>query len=165
MERVILLLGGNIGDVEHRIERAVELIKERIGQIALRSTMLRSEPWGFNNEAVAPFTNLAIEVETELDPEKLLDATQQIERETGRERNIERDEKERLNERYASRKIDIDIIFYGERVHNSERLTIPHPLLCEREFVLEPIVQIRADLRHPIVNKSCFELLEELKNR
>ncbi|MFI3248643.1 MAG: 2-amino-4-hydroxy-6-hydroxymethyldihydropteridine diphosphokinase [Rikenellaceae bacterium] len=161
MERVMILLGGNIGDVESRIDRAVELISQRVGRVTARSTMRRSEGWGFK-EQVAPFTNQAVEVESELEPEELLTRTQQIEREAGRERAKESEEKMERGEIYASRKIDIDIILYGEMAYRSERLVLPHPLMQEREFVLAPIVEIAPEWRHPILNKSCRELLNEL---
>ncbi len=164
MERAILLLGGNIGDVERRIGRAVEMIERRIGRVNRRSEMVKSEGWGFN-EQVAIFTNQAIEVQTALGVEELLDATQTIEDEVGREREEEREEKIKRGERYASRKIDIDIIFYGEMIYKSGRLEIPHPLMQEREFVLNPIVQITPEWSHPKFNKSCEELLNELKTR
>ncbi len=164
MERVILLLGGNIGDVELRIERAVEMIEERVGAVVNRSEMIKSEPWGFK-EVVAPFTNQAIEVETALTPEELLKATQNVENESGRDREEEQDEKERRGEKYASRKIDIDIIFYGDTVYKSERLELPHPLMQERDFVLNPTVQIAHEWIHPTLKRSCKELLEELKTR
>ncbi|MFI3289354.1 MAG: 2-amino-4-hydroxy-6-hydroxymethyldihydropteridine diphosphokinase [Rikenellaceae bacterium] len=164
MERVILLLGGNIGDVELRMKRAVEMIEERVGVVTKRSAMVKSEPWGFK-EVVAPFTNQAIEVETLLTPEELLDVTQKIERESGRDREEEREEKVRRGEKYASRKIDIDIIFYGDITYKSERLELPHPLMQERDFVLSPIVQIAPEWIHPTLKRGCKELLEELKNR
>ncbi len=164
MARVMLLLGGNIGDVECRIDRAVELIEKSVGRVMARSEMLESEPWGFNG-VVAPFVNQAVVVESELQPEELLVATQSVEQAVGRERDRERCEKEAKGERYASRMIDIDIILYGETTHRSERLELPHPLMQEREFVLNPIVQIAPDWCHPIFEKSCEELLKELKMR
>ncbi len=165
MERVMLVLGGNIGDTCARIDRAVELIDQRVGRVVKRSKMITSEPWGFEDkiETTPPFTNQAVEIECDMNPEKLLDMTQSIEQEVGREKNIEREERERRGERYASRKIDIDIILYGEKLYKSERLELPHPLMQEREFVLAPIVEIAPEWRHPKFERSCKELLKELK--
>ncbi len=163
----MLLLGGNIGDVEQRIDRAVEIIRREIGSVTKRSRMKKSEPWGFEDreDTTPPFTNQAVEVETSLNPEELLKATQRAEQESGRERDKELCEKELRGEKYASRKIDIDIIFYGEECYKSETLELPHRLMQEREFVLEPIVEITPEWRHPRFGKSCRELLDELKTR
>ncbi len=157
----MLLLGGNIGSVERRIDRAVELIAKRCGEIKRRSQMMRTEAWGFSRPT-PDFVNQAVEITTTLSPEELLNATQQIEREEGREREAEREEKSVSGERYCSRKIDIDIIFYGESIYRSERLTIPHPLMQEREFVLRPIVQIAPEWRNAKEGMSCEELLKRL---
>ncbi len=164
MERVMLLLGGNIGDVESRIDRAVEIIECEVGRIVNRSRMVKSEPWGFEDreDTTPPFTNQAVEVESELEPEALLRATQRAEIEVGRERDKEQSEKELRGEKYASRKIDIDIILYGDRLYKSEQLELPHPLMQERAFVLAPIVEIAPEWRHPRLKRSCRELLREL---
>ncbi len=133
-----------------------------------RSTMVTSQPWGFGDqtqEEVAPFTNQAVVVETELAAEELLNALQQIENELGRRRTDEQQEREQRGVRYLSRKIDIDIIFYGDHVIQSERLTTPHPLMAEREFVLEPLVEIEPEWRHPLLRVSCRELLNRLNDK
>ncbi len=161
----MLLLGGNIGDVEARIDRAVELIGERVGEVICRSSMVVSEAWGFNS-ATAKFTNQAVEIEVDADcmpPERLLDTTQGIERELGRDREAEAREKEQRGERYCSRGIDIDIILYGDMIYESERLRVPHPLMQEREFVLRPIVEIAPEWCNARYGVSCRELLERLE--
>ncbi len=164
MERVVLLLGGNIGDVRGRLREANRLIERYIGAITDRSTMVESEPWGFDDEQelIAPFINQALVVESSLEAEALLDEVQRIEAELGREREAEREEKMERGVRYLSRMVDIDIIFYGEKIIQSERLTTPHKLMAERRFVLEPMVEIAANWRHPIMGLSCKELLDRL---
>ncbi len=163
MGRVMLVLGGNLGDVVATIDGAVALIDNRIGRVTKRSSMAESEAWGFQKETPM-FINQAVELETDLEPEELLDRTQQIEREMGREREQEAETKLRNGERYASRVIDIDIIFYDEMLYNSERLTLPHPLMGEREFMLRPIVEIAPEWRNVALGgRSCEELLKELK--
>ncbi len=164
MERVILLIGGNIGDVEQRIERAVEMIGERIGEVTSLSTMMVSEAWGFERET-PQFTNQAVELLCDIEPREVLALTQDIERELGRERERESEERRESGARYLSREIDIDIIFYGARVYCDEQLRIPHALMSEREFVLRPIVEIAPEWRDPRSGKSCRELLEELEKR
>lgn len=164
MARVMLLLGGNIGDVEGRIERAVELLAERGCRVVQRSKMVRTEAWGFESET-PQFTNQAVEVECDMAPEAMLDVTQGVETELGREREREQRERESKGEKYASRVIDIDLILWDELLIESERLTLPHPLMGERAFVLEPIVEIAPRWRNVRLGRSCEELLEELKKR
>ncbi|MFR9651070.1 MAG: 2-amino-4-hydroxy-6-hydroxymethyldihydropteridine diphosphokinase [Rikenellaceae bacterium] len=141
--KVVLLLGGNIGGVEavgRRLDGAVQLIGERIGEVLNSSSKRVSEAWGFNAEEL--FVNQAVEVLTTLDPEGLLDATQGIEVDMGRSREAESRDRDESGERYASRMIDIDIILYGDQEYRSDRLIIPHPLMMEREFVLEPMREL-----------------------
>ncbi len=167
MAQVILLMGGNIGDTTMLLGQAVKLLAAKVGRMVSCSTLLETEPWGFSDgvNVVAKFINQAVWIETDLLPEALLEVVQRVETEVGRERGQEQEEREARGERYASRKIDIDIIFYDDIVFQSERLTIPHPLMQEREFVLRPMVEIAAEWRHPLLGKSCQELLNELKNR
>ncbi|MFI3259810.1 MAG: 2-amino-4-hydroxy-6-hydroxymethyldihydropteridine diphosphokinase [Rikenellaceae bacterium] len=159
--RVMLLLGGNLGDVEQTIERAMELIEREVGQIVARSKFYVSEAWGFERET-PPFTNQAVEVESGLSPDELLTTTQCVERELGRVREAELRDKAISGERYASRPIDIDIIFYGDLVMESERLTLPHKELANREFVLRPIVEIAPEWRDARSGECCRELLRRL---
>ncbi len=123
--------------------------------------MMESEAWGFDTPT-PKFINQAIEVECAMQPEQLLSVTQSIERELGRERGEEAKSKEASGEKYCSRRIDIDIIFYGEQSYMSEKLTIPHPLMQEREFVLRPIAQITPEWRSVTLGRSCRELLDDL---
>ncbi len=162
MARVMLLFGGNVGDVAARIEQGVELLSESVGEVLRRSSMMTTEAWGFDCDT-PPFTNQAVEFSTELQPEELLDQTQRVEQLLGRDRAEERREKEQRGERYASRSIDIDIILYDEVVWQSERLTIPHPLMQEREFVLRPIVEIAPEWRNARLERSCEELLNDIE--
>lgn len=106
-----------------------------------------------------------MEVSTDLAPEQVLDALQRIECELGRDRGAEARDRERTGERYSSRKIDIDILFYGDEVISTERLQVPHPLIAEREFVLQPLCEILRTKRHPVTGRSAAEMLDELKKR
>ncbi len=164
MERVVILLGANLGDTRATFERATELLSQRVGEVVMRSTLWRSEAWGFKG-ATPEFSNQAIVCECELDAEELLTRTQGIESELGRERVREGEIKRHSGERYSSRSIDIDIIFYGQMCYTSQRLTLPHPLMAEREFVLEPVAEILPDWQHPILGRSCEELLRRLKGK
>lgn len=161
MISVVLLLGGNRGAVDQTFAGVVEDLRAMVGEVEQVSEILRSAAWGFHAD---DFLNQAVILSTALTAERLLDATQSIERKWGRVREDEQKEKVTSGEIYASRAIDIDIIFYGQSVTSSDRLTIPHPLMCERRFVLEPLSQIAPRLCHPITGKSVEQMLNELKD-
>lgn len=161
MSRVFLLTGGNRGEVKRTLQRAQQLINDRIGPVLHCSHRYESEPWGF--EAAEPFFNQALEVSTDLEPEQLLDAVQEIERELGRNRAAEAIEKASTGARYVSRPIDIDILFYGDAVIETERLTVPHPQLAERRFALTPLCEIARSRRHPVTGLTVGEMLDQLK--
>lgn len=148
--RVVILAGGNTNDVAERLERAERLMAERVGEVVARSSVMKSEAWGF---LAAPFLNRAFVVDTLLEAEPLLDALQAIERELGRNREDELREKCATGERYASRPIDLDILLYGEQHVTTERLTVPHALLLERDFALEPLGEALGLTREEIVKK------------
>lgn len=154
--RAILLAGGNRGDVAAAMERVAALLEERAGHVAAMSRIYFSEPWGF--EAEGRFQNRAFVVETYLEPERLLDTTQQIEREMGRSEMAESLERALTGERYASRSMDIDMIFYDARVISTPRLTVPHPLFHVRAFALRPVCEVAGDMVHPVLGVSVEEL-------
>lgn len=163
MARVALLLGGNQGDVKRTLQTAQQLINSRVGAVLRCSHRYESEPWGF--PAAQRFSNQALEVSTDLSPLEVLDACQGIERELGRNRAAEAIEKASSGAAYSSRPIDIDIIFYGDEVIDDERLTVPHPLLAEREFALQPLAEIMRRHRHPVTGVTVGEMLNALRNR
>ena len=163
MARVTLLLGGNQGDVKRTLQTAQQLINSRVGAVLRCSHRYESEPWGF--PAAQRFSNQALEVSTDLSPLEVLDACQGIERELGRNRAAEAIEKASSGAAYSSRPIDIDIIFYGDEVIDDERLTVPHPLLAEREFALQPLAEIMRRHRHPVTGVTVGEMLDALRNR
>ena len=163
MARVVLLAGGNLGDVKSRLQRAQKLVNERVGAVLRCSHRYESEPWGF--AAAGRFSNQAMEISTDLAPAEGLGAVQAIEAELGRDRAAEQREKARSGAAYVSRPIDIDILFYDDLVLASERLTLPHPLLAEREFALVPLCEIMRSRRHPVSGRTMGELLDDLKRR
>lgn len=161
MARTILLTGGNLGDVKRTLQSAQQMINDRIGPVLRCSNRYESEPWGFSG---APrFSNQALEVSTDLEPMDLLDAVQAIERELGRNRAAEGVEKARTGAKFVSRTIDIDILYYDDRVIESERLTVPHPQIAEREFVLVPLCEIMRRRKDPVTGLTPVEMLAELK--
>lgn len=130
---VYLSLGSNLGDKEANILRAIEKIQEMIGDVVRQSSLLRTEPWGFESDNM--FVNAAVCVETMLTPHELLFKTQQIERELGRTHKS-------VNGEYHDRIIDIDILLYDDIVVDDPDLKIPHPLMKERDFVMIPLKEI-----------------------
>lgn len=156
MNHVVLLIGGNQGDRHALIQEATALIAERIGAVALASRIYETEPWGdFGDEKPQPFLNRALLVETALAAHEVLHEALSIEAELGRRRSS-------VRHHYHSRPMDIDLIFFNDEVIDTPTLTIPHPRMHLRRFVLEPLVEIIPDYRHPTLHKTIRELLDEL---
>ena len=128
-----LSLGSNLGDREEMLNRAIALIGERVGEVQRVSSFIETEPWGFKSKH--PFLNAACLVLTTLSPEQCLEATQQIERELGRKRKSK-------NGKYHDRPIDIDLLMYDDLELSTPKLTLPHPRMKEREFVMIPLREI-----------------------
>ena len=136
---VYLSLGTNLGDKEQNLLTAIAEIGRRIGPIKAQSAFLATEPWGFESENT--FLNAAIRIETNLSPIALLDETQQIERDMGRtQKSSANCQLSTVN--YQDRIIDIDILLYDGLHIDTPRLTIPHPLMQHRDFVLIPLKEI-----------------------
>lgn len=152
--RAIVLAGGNIGDMATRFVEAERLLLERGVKVVSRSQNYESRAWGFESELL--FTNCTWEVVTELEPETLLDALQEVENLLGRNRDEEQKIKVESGERYCSRTLDLDILFYDDEHIDSERLKVPHPLIMEREFVITPLCELlqcnQAELAEKIEN-------------
>ena len=140
MHRAIILAGGNIGNVAERFIEAERALAERGVEVVKRSQNYESRAWGFESEML--FVNVAWEVATELEAEKLLDALQTVENLLGRNRAEEQKIKAESGERYCSRTLDLDILFYDEECIATERLKVPHPLIMEREFVITPLCEL-----------------------
>ena len=136
---VYLSLGTNLGDKEQNLLTAIAEIGRRIGPIKAQSAFLATEPWGFESENT--FLNAAIRIETNLSPIALLDETLQIERDMGRtQKSSANCQLSTVN--YQDRIIDIDILLYDDLHIDTPRLTIPHPLMQQRDFVLIPLKEI-----------------------
>jgi len=153
MARAVLLTGSNMGNKKDLLDRACTLISEQVGTVVCESQIYESEPWGFLSDDT--FLNQALIVETKLNPLDLLNTVQSIEEELGRIRKKTMINNQRI---YESRRIDIDILFYDDLILNEERLTIPHPLLAERQFVLVPLKEILPNYIHPVLRKPVREL-------
>lgn len=146
-------LGTNIGNKKENLTRAIESLSLVLGSCIATSEFIETAPWGFDSNN--SFLNCCAAFKTELSPMELLDATEKVERELGRTIKSS-------NGIYHDRIIDIDILLYDNVVMDTKRLTIPHPLMHKREFVLQPLCEIAPEALHPVLNKSIGQLLEEL---
>ncbi len=146
-------LGSNVGDREEYIEQAVFLLGKTKGiAVIKRSTNYETEAEGVADQP--PFLNAAMEIETTLPPHKLLSVIQETENTLGRERGIE----------WGPRTIDIDILLYEDEIISDDKLQIPHPLLHERLFILQPLAEIAPEAIHSTLEKTISELYEEKKS-
>lgn len=150
MAGIYLILGGNIGDRASLLEMATKKIAMIIGEIEKVSSVYETEPWGFVHET--PFLNQIIKVRTKLKPAEAMRRIIDIEKQLGRERE---------GAQFTARTIDIDILFYNEKIIDTQDLTIPHPRLHKRRFVLEPLAEIDCMLIHPVLKKTIARLLSE----
>lgn len=133
-------LGSNLGDRAGNIERAIHLISERVGTVVRQSSLIETEPWGFESEN--RFLNGVVLCETQLSPRRLLRVTQQVERTMGRRKSVAPLSSD-APRRYKDRIIDIDILLYDDVTVDEPDLKIPHPLMKEREFVMKPLQEIQ----------------------
>lgn len=146
---IILLLGSNFENRKEYLNQASELIEKKIGRIVLRSSVYETEPWGFTHSDF--FLNQVVCLESSSEPEILMRDLMQIETYLGRKRT---------GQKYSSRLIDLDILFYGDRIIKSKHLKIPHPRLHLRKFTLIPLNELFQDFIHPELGISIKELLE-----
>ena len=138
MATLYLSLGTNLGDRQKNLTSAMALIGREIGTVVSASDVMETDPWGF--DSANRFLNMAAKVQTDLQPLEVLHATQEIERKLGRSHKTQ-------NGEYHDRLIDIDILLYDNLVMNTPELTIPHPHLYERDFVMKPLLQIAPELK------------------
>lgn len=137
--KVFLGLGSNLGDCEENIRKAISLIGERVGLVIRQSSLIETEPWGFESDN--KFLNAVILCETTLTPRQVLRATQKIERELGKLRK--HSTRRTPLSIYHDRPIDIDILLYDDLTIDEPDLKIPHPLMHERDFVMIPLKEIQ----------------------
>lgn len=145
---IFLLLGTNLGDKAGNLANARAALSTDVGKIAAASAIYETGAWGRVDQP--SFYNQVVVINTQLDPEKLLEKILTIERELGRVRDA----------KWGPRIIDIDILFYDDEVVNTPSLTIPHIGIPDRRFVLEPLNEIAPDLFHPRLHQTVGELLQ-----
>ena len=148
MKTVYLSLGSNMGDRDGNLRAAIERLEAPDLHVLRVSPVYETEPMELT--AQRWFLNLAVEAETTLFPKMLLTRVGRIERDLGRVRTVAK----------GPRTIDIDILFYGSSVVETERLKIPHPSIAERRFVLAPLADLAPYLRHPVTHKTVREMLD-----
>lgn len=144
---VVLGLGGNKGDREKLLFRAIEELKAHFELVAL-SSIYESEAWG--GVAKGKFLNQIAVISTAKEPEEVLGILQVIELELGRIRE----------EHWGNRTMDIDILYFGNEVIQTERLRVPHSFIEQRRFVLVPLAELLPEKKHPITGKSTLKMLE-----
>ena len=149
MRKIYLSIGSNKGNRYSFIKEALRLIRKDIGKVILMSKIYETKSWGFQSD---DFLNICIMIKSDLLPAELLNKLKNIEHKIGRIGN---------SNEISAREIDIDILFYSDKILDHKDLIIPHPRLHLRNFVLYPLNDIASDFIHPILLKTIYELLEE----
>lgn len=143
-------IGSNLGNRQENCLHAIELLQKKGIIVTKRSSLYETEPWGVKDQPL--FINMAIEIETSLEPGELLKVLKNIEKELGRQQTLQ----------WGPRTIDLDILLFDDIILNKDNLKIPHPLLHERDFVLRPLCEIAPDVYHPLLKLRIYELLQKI---
>ncbi len=149
MNKVYLLIGGNMGDRMANLATALQLLEQEAGAINALSSIYETAAWGYTDQP--HFLNQALLLETALSANDLMQCLLSIEKKMGRERNVP----------LGPRTIDLDIIYFNSTTINTPLLVVPHPRLSERRFALLPLVEIAPYYIHPVFNKTNSLLLKE----
>ncbi len=152
MNGIYLLLGSNLGDRLNNLRTACSLLQQEGIKILNESSIYETEPWGTSDQPW--FLNIVLQIETLLDEKTLLDICLKVEQEMGRVRL----------EKWGARLIDIDVLYFNDRVLKTDKLLLPHPGIEDRRFTLLPLCEIAAEETHPISNQSQAELLSKCKD-
>jgi len=149
MYKVYLGIGGNIGNKQNNFEEVYRKIRNELGKIENASSIYETPPWGFQSDDV--FWNSVIEISTVYSPEILLSKIHLIENSFGQKSG---------DERYTSREMDIDILYFDDLFMGNENLIIPHPRIPHRKFVLIPLNEIAPELEHPLLRLTTVQMVE-----
>ena len=148
-KKVVLALGSNLGNRLKNIQLAIDCIHTQLGTVVKVSRLYETPSWGFESDL---FYNCALLINTDKSAQKIFSKISKIEKELGRKRNA--------NKEYQARTIDIDLICFNEEIIETENLIVPHIQMQNRLFVLLPLNDLKLDWKHPILNKTCSELIE-----
>jgi 2-amino-4-hydroxy-6-hydroxymethyldihydropteridine diphosphokinase len=148
MNKIYLLLGSNMGNRQQKMLQAIKHIERLIGKVTRQSNLYQTAAWGKTNQP--DFLNQVIVVETNLTAAETMQTILTIEEKLGRIRTVKN----------ASRTIDIDILFFNKEIINQKDLSVPHPEMPNRRFVLVPLNELSPNMKHPVLNKSIHQLLE-----
>lgn len=154
MHQVFLSIGGNLGNKRANFDKVYTHIQNESGSIILRSSVYETPAWGFESED--PFWNQVLCIETHLNPSEILENIKKIDAAFGRKR---------IREGYSSREMDVDILYFDDQIINAENLTIPHPLLHKRLFVVVPLAEIAPDWVHPVLKLTSVEMLDNCEDK
>ncbi len=149
---VYILLGSNLGNRQRYLDEAISGIEKNIAPLEQRSSVYQTASWG--NTDQPEYLNQVVLLKSDIPAPDLLHRLLEIERKLGRERN----------EKWGARTIDIDMLFYGEEVIRIPGLSVPHPHLHERRFVLAPLAEIAPEWIHPVFKQSIKQILGNLKD-
>jgi len=146
MNKIYLSIGSNVGDRKHYLEESIRLININVGRVTQKSSVYETAGWGITDQPM--FLNQVIELETTRLPQEILRIIQKIEFSLGKRKEL----------KWGPRNIDIDILYYGNEIVNEEDLTVPHPHIQDRRFILEPMNEIASDWEDPAHNMTIKEM-------
>ena len=153
MNKIFLIVGGNLGNRKKNLQTAATFIDEQVGAIIQSSKIYETEPWGLTDQPA--FYNQVHLVKSKLNAQTIIDTILKIEEKMGRVRTIKN----------AARIIDIDILFFNEEIINEPNLVVPHREIPNRRFVLMPLNEIAPLMIHPVLKKNISELLSTCKDQ
>lgn len=151
--KVALALGSNMGNRLLYLRSAIDELAHSGFKILKTSRVWETKPWGVENQP--SFLNMCLIAESELEPENMLDAVKSAEKKLGRIARAH----------WGPREIDIDIVLIEEEIFTSDRLTVPHPMMQDRDFVMIPLSEIAPEMRHPLLEKSVSEIADKLTSQ
>lgn len=153
-QTVYISIGSNLGNRKQNLQKAIFRVDSELGRVGAISPIYNAPAWGFESE---DFLNACVTFDTNLSPEKCLEGLIEIEKSMGRERTD--------RQGYQSRIIDLDIIYFGNQVIHTDTLTVPHPRMAGRKFVLKPLADIAPQFYHPSLKKDTRNLLQQCRDK